>query len=109
VCGRATVEDYAAMFAGGATKGPAAAAKVTQASAKKGQQAAPPAAAPRPAPPKSLTTTQAKALVELAMERTTTVKNYLIEEKGIDTKRIVQCRVTYDLKDDQSPRVQFAM
>ncbi len=110
VCGRATVEDYAALFGGAGAPAAGAPARATPASTPAAPAPAPPpAAAPRPTPPASLSSTQAKALVELATERTNAVRSYLVDEKGIDTARIVQCRTTYDLKDPEPPRAQFAM
>ena len=98
VCGRATVQDFVALF--GSRAMPSAQATA----ARPGQ----PAAA-APAPPRTISSAQAKAMVELAMERTNAVRSYLVDERGINTDRIVQCRVTYDLKDTQPPRTQFAM
>jgi hypothetical protein len=88
VCGRATVQDFVALF---------------------GSKAMPPAQATAATPPRTISSAQAKAMVELAMERTNAVRSYLVDERGINTDRIVQCRVTYDLKDTQPPRAQFAM
>ncbi len=113
VCGRATAADYAALYGGGAAgqaaKSPAGTAAETQAGQAQGgqPQAAPPA--PPATVPTALTTAQAKGLIELAQSRTNTVRRYFIEEKGIAAERIVECRVTFDLKDQQPPRVQFAM
>ncbi len=98
VCGRATVQDFVALF--GSRAMPSAQATA----ARPGQPAA--AAA---TPPRTISSAQAKAMVELAMERTNAVRSYLVDERGINTDRIVQCRVTYDLKDTQPPRAQFAM
>ncbi len=110
VCGRATVEDYAALFGGGGAPASGAPPRTAKAGvAAAGRPAQPPAAAPKPVAPKTLSSTQAKALVELAIERTNAVRGYFVDEKGINTDRIVQCRVTYDLKDAEPPRAQFAM
>lgn len=110
VCGRATVEDYAALFAGGGAPAAGARPQPAKAGGAAAQQPAqPPAVAPKPVAPKTLSSTQAKALVELAIERTNAVRGYFVDEKGISTDRIVQCRVTYDLKDTEPPRAQFAM
>jgi len=102
VCGRANVQDFVALFGSKAlpplqpTQASTAAAPAGQAAAGAGSRAA-------------ISTAQAKALVELAMERTNVVRGYFVEEKGINTERIVQCRVTYDIEDTQPPRAQFAM
>jgi len=100
VCGRANVQDFVALFGSRALPP----AQPVQTSATAVQPGQPAAAAPR-----TISSDQAKALVELAIERTNAVRAYLVDEKGIDTDRIVQCRVTYDIKDTQPPRAQFAM
>lgn len=95
-CGRATAEDYAALLAGGQSQGQ----QKPGATSASGLPAAAPVA---------LTSTMAKALVALAMERTEVVRTYFIEDKGIDTARVSQCRVTFDLRDTRPPRVQFSL
>ncbi len=100
VCGRANVQDFVALFGSKALPPSQPVMPGTTAA-----QLAPPAAAA----PATISSSQAKAMVELAMERTNVVRAYFVDERGINTDRIVQCRVTYDIKDTQPPRAQFAM
>jgi hypothetical protein len=48
-------------------------------------------------------------LIELAVERTRIVRRYLISDKGIDAKRVAECRPTFDANDLGSPRVDIVL
>jgi peptidoglycan hydrolase-like protein with peptidoglycan-binding domain len=47
-------------------------------------------------------------MIELAVDRTSAVRSYLIEEKGADPGRIAECRPYFDVKDPGLPRVEIS-
>ena len=47
-------------------------------------------------------------MIELAVDRTSAVRNYLINEKGADPARIAECRPDFDANDLGPPRVDIA-
>ena len=46
-------------------------------------------------------------MIELAVDRTSAVRNYLINKKGADPARIAECRPYFDVNDPGSPRVDI--
>ena len=48
-------------------------------------------------------------LLELANERTHRVRRYLINEKGVDAKRVGECRPKFDVDDKGPPRVDVTL
>jgi hypothetical protein len=48
-------------------------------------------------------------LLELANERTHVVRRYMITEKGLDTKRVGECRPKFDVDDKGPPRVDVTL
>jgi len=51
---------------------------------------------------------QITRLNELALQRQTILKNYLVQEKGIESKRLIPCNPKYSLTDTGEPRVEFS-
>lgn len=47
-------------------------------------------------------------MIELAVDRTSTVRKYLINEKDADPARIAECRPYFDVNDPGSPRVEIS-
>ncbi|KPK55942.1 MAG: hypothetical protein AMS22_02875 [Thiotrichales bacterium SG8_50] len=97
-CGRATVADLEDV-AGQAVAPPAA----------EGEKQPPPQDEKAAAARKALANEHGAALRELAVERTKVVRRYLITEKGIESKRIAECRITFDAEDTGPPRVQVSL
>jgi peptidoglycan hydrolase-like protein with peptidoglycan-binding domain len=50
-----------------------------------------------------------QVLDELAIERTRTVRRYLIEDRGIDGARVSECLSTFDADDQGKPRVEIRL
>jgi hypothetical protein len=50
-----------------------------------------------------------QVLDELAIERTRTVRRYLIEDRGIDGARVSECLSTFDADDQGQPRVEIRL
>lgn len=48
-------------------------------------------------------------LLELAGERTKVVRRYMITEKGLDAKRVGECRPKFDVDDKGPPRVDVTL
>ena len=48
-------------------------------------------------------------LIELAVERTQAVRRYLIKEKGLDAKRVGECRPKFNAGDKGPPRVDVTL
>jgi hypothetical protein len=48
-------------------------------------------------------------LIELAVERTQAVRRYLIKEKGLDAKRVGECRPKFNAGDKGPPRVDITL
>ena len=49
--------------------------------------------------------THSKSLLDLAKERTQTVRRYLINEKGLSPRQVGECRPVFDPDDYEPPRV----
>ncbi len=48
-------------------------------------------------------------LLEMAGERTKVVRRYMISEKGLDAKRVGECRPKFDVDDKGPPRVDVTL
>jgi peptidoglycan hydrolase-like protein with peptidoglycan-binding domain len=96
-CGRSTAQDMPQSMG---TAGEAPSGKVESGQAKAAepttQQGQPPGQA-------------TQALEELAIERKSAVRRYLITDKGTDAKRVSECRSTFDASDQGSPRVELSL
>ena len=91
VCGQATAQDFAKIVA---AEEPSSTSDISASSAVASDD------------PEG---EQEKAMVELAMTRTEVVRGYFIQQKGIDTDRIAQCRVSSNAEDPRPPRVELSM
>ncbi len=56
-----------------------------------------------------LVVTHGPALHDLAVERTRVVRRYMINEKGMDAKRVTECRPVFDADDTGTPRVDVRL
>ncbi|WP_455201222.1 hypothetical protein, partial [Kaarinaea lacus] len=52
-----------------------------------------------------LINTHSSKLVELATERTRTVRRYLITDKGLNAAQVGECRLSFNPEDTEPPRV----
>ncbi|TFG75060.1 MAG: DUF748 domain-containing protein [Thermodesulfobacteriales bacterium] len=50
----------------------------------------------------------APEMIELAVDRTSAVRSYLINKKGADPQRVAECRPYFDVNDPGSPRVEIS-
>jgi outer membrane protein OmpA-like peptidoglycan-associated protein len=94
VCGQATAQDYTTIVS------------TEKSSSEKRSAAVASASAEAPVAPDR---EHEKELVALAMERTEVVRGYFIEENGIDTDRVAQCRVSTNAQDTKPPRVELSL
>lgn len=110
VCGKGARADLLAIR-GPATKPAPSTAGATPPTAKPAEGATPaPVPAPVPAPAKALEANdaEAQALIALAQARGGAIRAYF-EAQGIAAKRVGECRTSYSVESDASPRadVQF--
>ncbi|UCE89523.1 MAG: hypothetical protein JSW10_01405, partial [Pseudomonadota bacterium] len=101
VCGRATIADLSAVS--GTPVKPAAAPEAGKAKASTPEQAG------AVTVPNALLEKHGPELRELAAERTRAVRRYFITDKGIESRRISECRVTFDAEDSGPPRVHVSL
>lgn len=94
VCGRATAADLEAAAGSLPAAGDAANAEAVAA-----------AAAARA----ELAGQYETQLRELAVERTRAVRRYLINEKGVEAKRLGECRTEFSAEDTDPPRVMVSL
>jgi hypothetical protein len=111
VCGRATAEDFDIFAArkrvDAGTISQAPAEEEAAASEDGAEDAAGAAAA---APDTAALMEEARSsLSELATERTRAVHAFLVKTKGIDPKRVAECRPTFEPEDKGPPRVEVSL
>ncbi len=105
VCGQATRPDYAAVFSGRA----GSSRQGSGVRSGSGDRESKPAATGSGSTyaPAHLTITEKKELTELATARTNAVRRYMMD-RGIRPERLPQCRVSYNMRDSEQPKVIFA-
>jgi peptidoglycan hydrolase-like protein with peptidoglycan-binding domain len=99
VCGRATAADLEALRQAQADQ--ATASEKTSPPKATGEQAAP-APGDQPATMEALSA----RLTELAVERTRSLRRYLVTERGVDAGRLAECRAVFDAEDEGPPRAE---
>lgn len=96
LCGRSTAQDLAQL-------------SPAEKEIKTAPEQTPPASGVKDAPlgQSELPVATQEALKELALARKSVVRVYLIETKGIDTKRVPECRSKFSADDPGNPRVEI--
>jgi hypothetical protein len=109
VCGIATAPDLEALQAGKSPPGSPPSPAATGPGATPTGPAAQPAPAPAAADPGAAAKDISDVLAQLAVERTRSVRRYLIEEKKLAAKRVRGCRPRFDARDSGPPRVEMSL
>lgn len=105
VCGRATEQDAAQLTALAESAQPAPQEEGETVATSETQQAeTAPAEATPTTPPQPDPAVLEGRLKEIAVERKNVARAYLITAKGIDAKRVPECRSSYSAEDKEAPR-----
>ncbi len=104
LCGRATTQDMARLSVPAGDKTPSAVDQETQIATQK-EAETPRTEQPQPVVPDPAQL--AETLKQLALERKSVVRSYLINDQQIPAKRVPECRSTFTADDQSSPRVEI--